>query len=182
MSGAKSETADPNERQRSSEARYAGTAAHGRQLDADELPILRRLPEVAEFIERTEDTVYLRYSRGPEHDREAGGSRDYEADHEMPGLSVSTIEPEEWWTRAAVDWIARRIHQYADLGAEHDRYAWLLTGRVAGFGPDHEPLLTDIRPLARLTSGVLAEAAQWYHRHFHVGRDSTGSDHGSGTA
>ncbi|MGK8520170.1 DUF6098 family protein [Nocardia asteroides] len=138
-----------------------------------ELPTLHRLVEVARLIAHTEATVYLRYSHGPDRDREAGGSRDYEADHDMPGLSVSTIEPEGWWTRTPEEWIARRIHQYADLGAEQDRYPWLLTGRITGAGPDHEPLLTDIRPLARLSPHVITEAARLYHERFHVGRDST---------
>lgn len=139
----------------------------------DQLPVLRRLSDVAELIAARNDTVYLRYSHGPDRDLEGGRSRDYEADIDMPGLSVSTVAPEDWWPRPAEEWIARRIRQYADLGAEQDRYPWLLTGRVAGFGPDHEPLLTDIEPLARLDSEILAEAARLYRRRFRVGRDST---------
>ncbi len=179
------EDADNTERNRSPRPRSVSTAddlprssvRQGRQVGGTKLPTLRRLTEIARLIERTDSTVYLRYSHGPDRDREAGGSRDYEADHDMPGLSVSTIEPEDWWTRTPVEWIARRIRQYADLGAEQDRYAWLLTGQVAGAGPDHEPLLTGIKPLARLSPDVIAEAARLYHERFHVGRDSTQETH-----
>ncbi len=128
---------------------------------------------MADLIAGSGETVYLRYSHGPERDVERGRSRDYEADIDMPGLSVSTVAPEDWWPRPAEEWIARRIRQYAELGAEQNRYPWLLTGRIAGFGPDHEPLLTDIRPLARLDSEILTEAARLYRRRFRVGRDST---------
>lgn len=139
-----------------------------------ELPVLRRLSEVVKVIAGSPDTVFLRYSHGPGRDIEGGTvSRDYEADIDMPGLSVSTVAPEAWWPRPAGEWVARRIRQYADLGEQQNRYAWLLTGRIVGYGPDHEPLLTDIHPLARLDEAVLDEAADLYRRRFEVGQDST---------
>lgn len=142
----------------------------------DELPVLRRLSDVVDVITGSADTVFLRYSHGPARDTEGGTvSRDYEAGIDMPGLSVSTVAPEAWWPRPAKEWVARRIRQYADLGAQQDRYAWLLTGRIVGYGPDHEPLLTDIEPLGRLDETVLDEAAELYRRRFEVGQDSTDS-------
>jgi hypothetical protein len=35
----------------------------------------------------------------------------------------------------------------------------VLTGRVADRGPDNEPLVADVTPMARLTPSVLEEAA-----------------------
>ncbi|MDV7351638.1 DUF6098 family protein [Rhodococcus oxybenzonivorans] len=65
------------------------------------------------------------------------------------------------------------MRKYAELSQQEGRFAWLLKGRVVGRGPDHEPLLTDIRPLARLSHSVLDEAAHRYRERFDVGQDST---------
>lgn len=134
------------------------------------LPVIDSLDDLADLVTRRPD-VFLRYSEGPDTDRHDTASCDYEADVVMPGLSVSTIAPEPWWPRPALDWIARRIRQYAQLH-EPGRYPWVLTGRIVGHGPDHEPLVTDVRPLARLGDRTLAEAAARYRARFKVGRDS----------
>lgn len=114
--------------------------------------------------------VHLRYSAGPEADREQS-SRDYESGLALPGLATLDLDPPEWWTRPTADWLARQVCKYGHL-AEHDpeRYAWLLTGREVGRGPDNEPLLADVVPLGRLGERMLAEAAERYHTRFEVGR------------
>jgi hypothetical protein len=114
----------------------------------------------------------VRYSEGPAHDQRSGPSRDYEADVALPGLSVTTIEPEPWWPRPAADWIARRVCKYAELGEDAERYPWLLTARVVGQGPDHEPLVVEVIPLARISPTALGQALQRYHRRFNVGQSS----------
>jgi hypothetical protein len=134
------------------------------------LPVIESLDQLADLVDRNSD-VYLRYSEGPETDSAESASCDYESEVMMPGLSVSAIAPEPWWPRPPQDWIARRIRQYAQLH-ERGRYPWVLTGRVVGHGPDHEPLVTDIRPIARLGDRTLSEAAERYRRRFKVGRDS----------
>jgi hypothetical protein len=136
-----------------------------------ELPVIGSLGELVEFIGRR-DGVLLRYSKGPWHDAESGVSRDYEADVALPGLSATPVTPEPWWPRPPEDWIARRVCKYAELGEEEDRYPWLLTGEVAGWGPDHEPLVVEVRPLARIGRQALDEARVLYHERFDVGRDS----------
>jgi hypothetical protein len=136
----------------------------------DPLPVIDSLDELADLVIRQPD-VYLRYSEGPDTDNHETASCDYEAEVLMPGLSVSAIAPEPWWPRPAQDWIARRIRQYAQLH-EPGRFSWVLTGRVVGHGPDHEPLVTDVRPIAALGERTLAEAAARYRAKFKVGRDS----------
>jgi hypothetical protein len=136
----------------------------------DPLPVIESLDELADLV-IGQPAVFLRYSHGPDTDRHDSASCDYEADVVMPGLSVSAIAPEPWWPRPAQDWIARRIRQYAQLH-EPGRFPWVLTGRVVGHGPDHEPLVTDIRPIARLGEHTLAEAAARYRARFKVGQDS----------
>jgi hypothetical protein len=136
-----------------------------------EFPVIASLAELVEFI-GARDGVLLRYSKGPWHDARSGASRDYEADVELPGLSATPVTPEPWWSRPPEDWIARRVCKYAELGEEKDRYPWLLTGEVAGWGPDHEPLVVEVRPLARIGQEALDQARSLYHQRFHVGRDS----------
>jgi hypothetical protein len=139
------------------------------------LPVIDSLDGLSALVARNPH-VFLRYSEGPEKDREESASCDYESDVLMPGLSVTTIAPESWWPRAERDWIARRIRQYAQLGHQQGRFAWILTGRVVGHGPDHEPLLDDVQPIARLSDRVLSEAAALYREKFKIGRDSRTGD------
>lgn len=117
--------------------------------------------------------VFVRYSHGPDHDSHQA-SRDYEAGIDMPGLSVTPLTPEPWWTRPAIDWIARRICKYMDL-ADHaaNRRPWILTGEVLGNGPDHEPLVGSIRPIAWIGERALRQARAYYRERFDVGRSST---------
>ncbi len=90
----------------------------------------------------------------------------------MPGLSVATIVPEAWWTRPAEEWIARRLCQYEWLADEQDRFPWLLTGSVVGSGPDHEPLVADVEPVARVGRQALISARELYFAKFDVAADS----------
>lgn len=131
------------------------------------------LDELAAVVDR-EPAVFVRYSHGPDRDAHQA-SRDYEAGVDMPGLSVTPLTPEPWWTRPTVDWVARRVCKYMDLtdGAV-DRRPWILTGDVVGNGPDHEPLVVDVQPIAWLGVGVLNAARRCYAERFDVGRSSAG--------
>src|SRR5436190_13015376 len=53
------------------------------------------------------------------------------------------------WPRPVEDWVGRRLSTYAGLGTAGGRFARLLTGRLVGNGPDHEPLVDRVRPVAR---------------------------------
>lgn len=114
--------------------------------------------------------LFVRHSDGPAHDA-IGGSTDTESGLVLPGLSVNPLSPESWWTRSLGDWLARQLRQYAHLseGSAH-RFAWVLQGRVVGRGPDCEPLLDRVRPIAPLSSGLLVSAAERYARAFDAGR------------
>ncbi len=133
---------------------------------------LGSLEELAKLV-ASGGTFYVRYSKGPKHD--AGTvSRDYESGMDMPGLSVNPLVPEPWWDRPVEQWIARQLCQYMELqDRADDRCAWILTGRVDGFGPDREPLLGDWNCVALLSDDLLDEAQRLYEERFDVGRDST---------
>jgi hypothetical protein len=135
-----------------------------------DVPVLHSLGDVAALVESC-PPCFLRFSYGVIADLQAGRSRDYEADVELPGWSVIRIAPEPWWPREPEAWIARRIAQYAQLAVQ-GRCGWVVTGPVIAHGPDHEPLLGDLLALARLSDRVLADAVRCYHSAFRVGRDS----------
>jgi hypothetical protein len=135
-------------------------------------PTLSSFAALCRLVEQSPaGTLYVRYSEGPEADR-AERSRDYESGLPLPGLSANSLTPEPWWTRPPEDWVARRLASYAHLGPSEGRRAWVLAGRVAGRGPDNEPLLTDVEPVALLTDGVVAEACTRYRAVLDAGNDS----------
>jgi hypothetical protein len=140
-----------------------------------QLVSLRSLAEVVDVV-RAHDILYLRYSEGPEEDLSGGSSRDYEADVDLPGLSVTVATPKPWWPRPVEDWVARRLCKYAELGAAAGRFPWLLTGRPVGNGPDHEPLVDQVRPVARVGDEAVREAVWLYHERFNAGEDSREHD------
>ena len=79
----------------------------------------------------------------------------------LPGLSASPLYVEDWWApRPLALWVARRLYDYSHL--EHDKgpgvRPWILEGRELGRGPDNEPLVRCLRPLAWIAEPVLREA------------------------
>lgn len=135
----------------------------------DDLPTVAGLDELADLV-RDGGRLYLRYSKGPRQDRRAV-SRDYESGLDLPGLSVTVLTPESWWTRPVEDWLARQVRKYASLVEEDPgRRGWVLRGRTVAHGPDHEPLLDDVEPVAYLSEKVMEEALHRYEKHFEAGR------------
>ncbi|MEY9213242.1 hypothetical protein ABH917_002688 [Thermobifida halotolerans] len=138
------------------------------------LPVVEGLEALVSLVAGAERPLYLRHSRGPDADS-ASVSRDYESGLTLPGLSATVLTPEPWWTRPLADWLARQICKYVEItDSADDRAAWVLSGRVSGRGPDHEPLLTDVTPMAWLSEATVEEARHRYTARFDVGRDSTG--------
>lgn len=137
-----------------------------------DVPVIRTVSHLVHEVE-SGPTLYIRYSGGPAADAGNGPSIDYEASYRLPGLSVATLTPEPWWTLDPRTWIVRRIRKYAELNVR-SRYAWVLTGTPVARGPDHEPLVRSVRPVARLHDGVIAAAAAEYRARFDVGEDSRG--------
>ncbi|AGF72801.1 DUF6098 family protein [Corynebacterium halotolerans] len=136
---------------------------------AEQLKTLNHLADLEEMA-ASEPGLHVRYSEGPDNDA-SGGSTDTESGLELPGLSVNPLNPESWWTRPLGDWIARQLCQYKHLQEKNpERFAWVLRGRQVGRGPDCEPLLVDISPIARLSPALLAEAERRYRENFDAGQ------------
>jgi len=133
------------------------------------LTSLDSLVELEDLVRR-EPRLCVRYSEGPEQDM-SRNSIDTESGLELPGLSVNPLAAEAWWTRPLTDWLARQLCQYRHLSEKNPaRFAWILTGREVGRGPDCEPLLADVQPVARLSERLLAEAERVYHQQFDAGK------------
>jgi Family of unknown function (DUF6098) len=136
------------------------------------LTALKDLDDLVALVMRRPE-IYVRYSRGPESDIEEK-SRDYESGLDLPGLSANPLAPPTWWSRPLEDWLARRLCSYVHLRDESNdaRVAWILAGTIVERGPDNEPLLNDVEPIAMLSDSILDEALHHYESHFDVGRDS----------
>lgn len=134
--------------------------------------LVTSLDEVDALLHEHPDLL-VRYSLGPEHDRNEQ-SIDYESGLQLPGLSCNPLRVESWWARPRLDWIARKLCNYAHLQREHpERCGWLLAGHVVAYGPDNEPIVDDWREIAILDPEVLDAAERRYGERFDVGNDST---------
>jgi hypothetical protein len=103
--------------------------------------------------------LHVRWSRGPEDDADET-SRDHASGLDLPGLAANPLDPPGWWTLPLARWVARQVTTYEHLGDDApDHIAWVLTGRIVDRGPDNEPLLADVRPVAPLGRAVLEAAA-----------------------
>lgn len=123
------------------------------------VPVLQHLGELDELLD-VDLPLYVRFSLGPVADA-AEQSVDGESGCVLPGLSVNRLAPEPWWTRPRREWVARQLCQYDHL-ADGRRRAWVLTGDDVGRGPDSEPLVAHVRPVALLDPPVLEQARELY--------------------
>ena len=125
----------------------------------DDLPLIHNLAELVDLLAHRAE-LYVRWSKGPADDRHER-SRDHASGLELPGLAVNPLTPPTWWTLPIDAWLARQITAYDHLGNEQpEHYAWVLRGTICDRGPDNEPLLVEVTPVARLAPSVLHEAAE----------------------
>jgi hypothetical protein len=131
----------------------------------EDLPTVADLAELARLSAAGEGDLYVRWSRGPRVDLGTGdapeSSRDGLTGIALPGLSANSLRREPWWGDRSVPlWLARRLYDYGhlrDLRGPGVR-PWLLRGRETARGPDNEPLVVDVEPLAWVADTVLTEA------------------------
>ncbi|MEU0009312.1 DUF6098 family protein [Streptomyces sp. NPDC006314] len=126
------------------------------------LTTLHTLDEVTDWVRRQQH-LYVRWSLGPEKDLHETSSRDELTGVPLPGLSVSSLDVEPWWEdRPMRIWVARRLYDYCHLPRHRGDGVrpWLLRGRESGRGPDNEPLVDDIVPLAWIAPAVIEEAVK----------------------
>lgn len=124
------------------------------------LTTLHTLDEVAERVRR-QNRLYVRWSLGPETDLRDKSSRDELTGVSLPGLSANSLDVEPWWRDRPVRiWVARRLYDYCHLPRHRGGGVrpWLLRGRENGRGPDNEPLVTHVEPLAWVDDAVIDEA------------------------
>ncbi|QXJ21845.1 hypothetical protein AGRA3207_002746 [Actinomadura graeca] len=124
-----------------------------------DLPTLTTLDQLVRLLDEGGD-LFIRWSRGPDADA-SNSSRDDLTGAPLPGLSANPLAVEEWWPpRPLRLWAARRLHDYSHL--EKDKgpgvRPWVLEGEERGRGPDNEPLVHCLRPVAWVAEDVLWEA------------------------
>ncbi|MGK5639784.1 DUF6098 family protein [Streptomyces sp. URMC 126] len=126
----------------------------------DTLPVLTSLDDLVAVVERGKN-LFVRWSRGPATDLGAASSTDDLTGTSLPGLSVNALDVEPWWNdRPLRLWVARRLYDYCHLRRDKGPGVrpWVLEGREIGRGPDNEPLVREVRPLAWIDGGVIDEA------------------------
>jgi hypothetical protein len=141
--------------------RSAGTDAQVTEQTNGPLSTVRDLDELVELIGAGDD-LYIRWSRGPEDDA-SKTSRDELTGVDLPGLSANPLCVEPWWQdRSLRIWVARRLYDYRHLERQRGPGVrpWLLEGREVGRGPDNEPLVECLRPVAWLSDDVVEEATR----------------------
>jgi len=127
---------------------------------ADALPVMGSLKELADLVERRRN-LFVRWSRGPGADLEAAVSTDDLTGVSMPGLSANPLDVEPWWQGRSTElWVARRLYDYSHLPWDKGPGVrpWILVGRVAGRGPDNEPLVRDVEPVGWIAEDVIGQA------------------------
>lgn len=130
---------------------------------SDDLPVLHTLRELAQLVEERRQGLYVRWSRGPATDLGKVTSRDDLTGTRMPGLSANSLDVEPWWEDRPIElWVARRLHDYSHLPREKGPGVrpWVLVGHENARGPDNEPLVDDVEPMAWIDAKMIAEARE----------------------
>jgi hypothetical protein len=126
------------------------------------MPLVEDLAGLVELVSAATGEPYVRWSHGPKADLCDDGvsSRDGLTGVALPGLSANSLRVEPWWgDRSRRLWLARRLYDYRhlrDLRGPGVR-PWVLAATECGRGPDNEPLVVDVRPMAWIDDAVLVE-------------------------
>ncbi|WP_030570603.1 DUF6098 family protein [Streptomyces aureocirculatus] len=129
-------------------------------IHTERLPTFAGLDELTRLV-TSRRGLYVRWSRGPQHDLPEAASTDDLTGVKLPGLSANCLDIEAWWGQRPVHvWVARRLYDYCHLPRVKDPHArpWLLRGRETARGPDNEPLVIDVAPLGWIADHVIDDA------------------------
>jgi hypothetical protein len=122
------------------------------------------LQELADLVGLGDRDLYVRWSKGPSHDRDSQSSDDLTG-MDLPGLSASALAVEDWWRdRSLKLWVARRLYDYRHLRERRGARAWVFRGTELGRGPDNEPLVSCEQPIAWVGDAAIDEAEQLIER------------------
>jgi hypothetical protein len=145
------------------------------------LPTIPDLEGLAALLESSDDAeqLYVRWSKGPDDDVGADdaeqSSRDSLTGVRLPGLSANPLNVEPWWAdRSLRIWVARRLYDYRHLREQRGPGVrpWVLVGEQTGRGPDNEPLVRCLRPVAWVSDEALRECEKAIEE---LGADDWGS-------
>ena len=125
--------------------------------DSSGLPTIHDLDRLVDLVV-AEPNLYIRWSRGPDIDLTTTSKDDLTGD-ELPGLCANPLRIESWWgPRPDRVWVARRLYDYRHLASGPEVSPWVLEGEEVSRGPDDEPIVRCVRPVARISPSVVEEA------------------------
>jgi hypothetical protein len=126
------------------------------------LPTLQALDQLVDLVAARSD-LYVRWSRGPDIDLTTT-SKDELTGADLPGLCAHPLQVQPWWSpRPDGVWIARRLYDYRHLAREAGVAPWVLQGEEVSRGPDDEPIVRCVRPIALLAPELVDEAEATVH-------------------
>ncbi len=108
---------------------------------------IKTLAELVETVKTSEVPLFIRYSYGPDVDREMGCSTNHATNRVECGLSVNNLIAfpglygDDMDDPRFAEWVARLACEYSYLMMGEESFPWLLTGEEIGRGADNEPLL-----------------------------------------
>jgi Family of unknown function (DUF6098) len=119
----------------------------GRSWNVTEPAEIRTLEQLVGLLEQDLRDLYVRFAPDGEV---ATPSVDHESGLTLPGAAVNPLRPPEWWVDRPIEqWLARQIGTYSHLqDADPHRVCWIVQGDIADRGPDNEPLLAGVQPVA----------------------------------
>lgn len=126
------------------------------------LRLLLTLHDGVELLTEPGPPLYLRWSSNIAADLDLQASLDALTGVELPGLSVQPLAAEPWWGDRPTDlWWARKLGGHRPP-SDQDGPAvrpWVVTGSMAGRGPDGDLLVVDCNFVATVTDAMMDQAA-----------------------
>jgi len=114
---------------------------------------LNTIGALKKFINENNESLFVRWSRGPAMDKKQGNSRDYLNGAVHNGLSSVEIK-KEWTTDD--EWLARRINEYVFLRMKDNLIGcWIYKGEKVGEDSDGYDLIDNVEPVAKITNKLV---------------------------
>jgi len=115
---------------------------------------IKTISNLKKIITESQDTLFVRFSRGPAKDMKQKNSRDYLNGGIHEGLSSVQIE-KDWVLED--NWLARRITEYNFLKMKDNLIGcWIYTGKRIGEDSDGYDLITNINCIAKVHNQLVS--------------------------
>ena len=113
------------------------------------------IASINEYIQSTDRVVFVRWSSDIAGDVRRGYSRNHQTGAQEAGLSVNPLTSD---TFSGPAYIAQQIREYVYLAIGTGARPYVLTGEIAGYGADGEPVIVDAAIVGEISQAALDEA------------------------